>query len=347
MTLKTDTENLSFEESKKRWKAIVDRICSDDDYAYWFLHEKCRPLFSMIMWKIFGNNADYDELVNELYVVLKSPNSKGEMWHTLKTYDYRTSLFDWIKTVAVRHFYTPSSEIFTLSETMTKSGLAEEMFSNYSKAIYRKYMCFKYLDRLDDETIAIKLYLERPQLVSLSRNAIKQLKSIVANKYPEYYPELFNKTEIITVDIDDYSNSFVNTNEETNQENHIDVFQYLNAMPNKYYRKVIKALFLDDIAPEKLAIEMNTPVSNIYNIKSRGLDQLRDVALYSNEINNIEKYINLVSDDRNRTILISIFIDKKDYDVVCSELKIAEVQFKKFKKDAIKEIKNKIFKAKL
>ena len=335
-----------FEESKKQWKALIDRICCDDDFAYLFFHEKCRPLFSKILWKLYENNADYDELVNELYLLLKKPDSKGEMWHALKPYDYRTSLFDWIKTVAVRHFYTPSEEIFLIPISIVESGLAEEMFSKLRKAVYRKFMCFKYLDLLDDEIIAVKLHLERSQLAPLSRKAIRQLKSIVANQYPEYYSELFNKSEIIEVDIEDHSNSKVNTCEESNQERHIDVFQYLDAMPNKYYRKVIKALFLDDIAPEKLALEMGTPVSNIYNIKSRGLDQLRDVALYSNEISNLEKYIKLVSDDRNRTILTSIFIEKKDYDVVCSELKITEVQFKKFKKDAIKEIKNKIFKTK-
>jgi len=343
--LKEDN-NIPFEESKKQWKALIDRICSDDDFAYYFFHEKCRPLFSKILWKLYGNNADYDELVNELYLLLKKPDGKGEMWHALKTYDYRTSLFDWIKTVAVRHFYTPSEEIFLIPISIVESGLAEEMFSKLRKAVYRKFMCFKYLDLLDGETIAVKLHIERSQLAPLSRKAIRQLKSIVANQYPEYYSELFNKSEIIEVDIDNPSDSKVNASEESNQERHIDVFQYLDAMPNKYYRKVIKALFLDDIAPEKLALDMGTPVSNIYNIKSRGLDQLRDVALYSNEISNLEKYIKLISDDRNRMILTSIFIEKKDYDVVCSELKITEVQFKKFKKDAIKEIKNKIFKAK-
>lgn len=343
--LKEDNK-IPFEESMKQWKALIDRICSDDDFAYLFFHEKCRPLFSKILWKLYGNNADYDELVNELYLLLKKPDSKGEMWHALKTYDYRTSLFDWIKTVAVRHFYTPSEEIFLIPDSMVESGLAEEMFSKLRKAVYRKFMCFKYLDLFDDETIAVKLHLERSQLAPLSRKAIRQLKTIVANQYPEYYSELFNKSEIIEVDIDEHSDSKANTDEVSTQENHIDVFQYLEAMPNKYYRKVIKALFLDDIAPEKLALEMGTPVSNIYNIKSRGLDQLRDVALYSNEISNLEKYIKLVSDDRNRTILTSIFIEKKDYDIVCSELKITEVQFKRLKKDAIKEIKNKIFKEK-
>lgn len=340
-------DNLTpFEESKKQWKALIDRICNDDDFAYYFFHEKCRPLFSKILWKLYGNNADYDELVNELYLVLKRPDSKGEMWHALKTYDYRTSPFDWIKTVAIRHFYTPSEEIFLIPDSVVESGLAEEMFSKLQKAIYRKYMCFKYLAQFDDEIIANKLQLNSAQLRPLSRKAIKQLKSVVESQYPEYYSSMFLKIDVIEVDIEEPYDSSPSTDEESQEETHIDVYQYLDAMPNEYYRKVIKALYLDDISPEILAQEMNTPVSNIYNIKSRGLDQLRDIVLYSNEICNLEKYIKLISDDRNRSILTSIFIEKKDYEVVCSELKITEDQFKKFKKDAIKEIKKKIFKNK-
>ena len=176
-------DNLTpFEESKKQWKALIDRICNDDDFAYYFFHEKCRPLFSKILWKLYGNNADYDELVNELYLVLKRPDSKGEMWHALKTYDYRTSPFDWIKTVAVRHFYTPSEEFFLIPDSVVESGLAEEMFSKLQKAIYRKYMCFKYLAQFDDEIIANKLQLNSSQLRPLSRKAIKQLKSVVESQ---------------------------------------------------------------------------------------------------------------------------------------------------------------------
>lgn len=336
----------SFEESKKQWKALIDRICIDDDFAYWFFHEKCRPLFSKILWQLYGNNADYDELVNELYFVLKKPDAKGEVWHALKTYDYRTSLFDWIKTVAVRHFYSPSEDIFKIPDSVIESGLAEEMFSKLPKATCRKYMCFKYLIHLEDDVIAQKLQLNRLQLSSLSRKAIKQLKNIVESQYPEYYSSMFHKMDVIEVDIESPHDIPPCNEDESQQEAHIDVYQYLDSMPNKYYRKVIEALFLGDKSPEILAKEMNTPVSNIYNIKSRGLDQLRDVALHSNEICNLEKYIKMVSDDRNRMILTSIFIEKKDYDVVCSELKITEVQFKKFKKDAIKEIKKVIFKAK-
>ena len=117
----------------------------------------------------------------------------------------------------------------------------------------------------------------------------KQLKSVVESQYPEYYSSLFHKIEVIEVDIEERQDSSPSTEEESQQETHIDVYLYLEAMPNDYYRKVIRALFIEDKAPETLAKEMKTPVSNIYNIKTRGLDQLRDVALYSNEISNLEK----------------------------------------------------------
>ena len=79
-----------------REKSVIERICRDDNYAYYFFHEKCRPLLSKIMWTMFGNNADFDELVNELFLKLKSPNSNGEMWYSLKIFDHRTSLFDFL-----------------------------------------------------------------------------------------------------------------------------------------------------------------------------------------------------------------------------------------------------------
>lgn len=337
---------LPMSELMDRDRIIVEKICKNDDFAYYFFHEKCRPLLSKILWKIYGNNTDYDELVNELYLYLKKPSKDGDFWHGLKSFDYRTSLFDWIKTVAVRHFYTSKNEVIVIPEGLRETGLAEEMFSNLHKAVYRKFMCFKYLERLDDDAIATKLDVERPKLTALSSKAVRAFKSIVKNQYPEYYTSIFEKSEIIEVDIDSQFTPPSNNDEQLKHESHLDVYQYLDAMPNKYYRKVIKSLFIDDKAPEILAEEMGTPVSNIYNIKSRGLDQLRDIALFSNEICNLDYFIELVSNDRHRHILTSIFIDKKDYDVVCSELKITEVQFKKIKKDAIKEIKKKIFKNK-
>ena len=324
-------------------KAVVTRICSDDNFAYYFFHEKCRPLFSKILWTIFGNNSDYDELVNELYLLLKKPNVDGEYWHALKTYDYRTTLFDWIKTVAVRHFYNSSKQTFDIPIQILDTAVLENMIGEMEKAECRKYMWFKYVEQMEDAQVAIKLGVEKAKLRNLARKAIKQFKVVVEHKFPEYYDSLFSKEANNDIDIDDVSNKL---SDKADSEIKLDINQYLQAMPNERYRHVIFSIFIKDMELEELALEMNTQVSNIYNIKKRALDQLRDLAIYFNEISNLEKYINLISDDIKREILISIFIERASYETVCSKLNITEAKLKKLKKDAMKELKNKIFKAK-
>ena len=335
--------NLSRDELIEKEKVIVNRICHDDDFAYYFFHEKCRPLFSKILWTIFENNSDYDELVNELYLLLKKPNAKGEVWHALKTYDYRTTLFDWIKTVAVRHFYNSSKQNFDIPAYILDTSILENMIGEMNKAIYRKYMWFKYVEQMEEEQVAIKLDVEKPKLKNLARKAIRQFKAVVEHRFPEYYDSLFSKEESNDVDIDDVSNKL---SDEADSKAKLDISLYLQAMPNERYRHVVYSLFIKDMEPEELSLEMNTPVSNIYNIKKRALDQLRDLTIYFNEISNLEKYINLISDDIKREILISLFIKRARYETVCSKMNITEVKLKKLKKEAIKELRNKIFKAK-
>lgn len=334
---------LSREELIEKEKAIVARICNDDEFAYYFFHEKCRPLFSKILWTIFGNNSDYDELVNELYLLLKKPNVEGEYWHALRTFDYRTTLFAWIKTVAVRYFYNSSKKNFDIPAHILDTVVLESMIGELEKSEYRKYMWFKYVEQMEDTQVAIKLDVENPKLRNLARKAIRQFKTVVEHRFPEYYDSLFSKEDSNDVDIDDVSNKL---SYEAESKARFDISLYLQAMPNERYRHVIYSLFIKDMEPEELASEMNMPVSNIYNIKKRALDQLRDLAIYSNEISDLEQYINLISDDIKREILTSLFIERASYETVCSKMNITEVKLKKLKKEAIKELRNKIFKAK-
>lgn len=338
-----ETDRLTREELIEREKAVIDKICSNDDYAYNFFHEQCRPLISKILWTIYGNNGDYDELVNELYLYLKKPNKEGEYWHNLKTFDYRTSLFDWIKTVAVRHFYTPVEETFLLPESFLDSGLAEKIFAELDRSESRKYMYFKYITKLNDNELADKLHIEVSQLSALHRRSVRLLKKTVRQKYPEHLDYMFVKEDVVELNIEEAGSAI--KGEEMSSAG-IDALNYLAAMPDNLYRYVLYALFIENTEPEELAVEMNRKVSNIYNLKSRGLDQLRDVVLFSNEIQNLESFINLIDDDRKKLLLHSIFIDKRGYEEVCSMLNINESKFKKLKKDALKELKNKIFKAK-
>ncbi|MBQ0142433.1 MAG: sigma-70 family RNA polymerase sigma factor, partial [Prevotellaceae bacterium] len=276
-----DNENMSFAQIQENDRQTIEKICSDGNYAYYFFHTKCRPLLSNIVWTLYKSSAEYDELVNTLFEYLKAPGKDGEFWHKLRSFDYRTSLFDWIKIVAVRLFYTPDSEKFSIPDSLISSGVAEDMFSELPKAIHRKYMLFKYIDNLSDKEISSKLKMELNEIRSISRAAIRSLKKVVESSYSDYLSVLFQKDVVSKVDSEESENEFPSKDLTIQQDAKIDVYTYLDLMPNERYRYVIKSLFLEDKDPDDLAIELNTPISNIYNIKSRGLDQLRDIAIYN------------------------------------------------------------------
>lgn len=338
-------QKIPMEELIMRDKNIIERICSDDNFAYYFFHEKCRPLFSNIIWKIYDNNADYDELVNELYIYLKEPSQDdGLFWHRLRTFDYRTSLFDWIKTVAIRKFYTPSNEVFKISDRMIELGVAEELFLEIRIAKFRNYLYYAYIKKMPNDQLAEKLKVDTSQLSPLSRNAIKYFKNYLKNNRPEYFDSFFNVNGKDRHTIEINPNLHILTNEKDVVELNLDAQSYLSAMPNKRYQYVVQSIFLDGKQPEELAKDLDTPVPNIYNIKSRGIEQLRDIAILSGEVEKLEEHINSIVDDRYRTIIHSIFIEKEDYDSISLRLGLSPSQFKKDKKAAMKELKSLIFK---
>lgn len=339
-----EVQRLPMKELIESDKIIVERICNDDNFAYYFFYEKCRPLFSNIIWTIYNNNADYDELVNDLYIYLKEPNADGEYWHRLNTFDYRTSLFDWIKTVAIRKFYTPSNEVFNIPERMLELGVAENLFLQIKIAKYRNFLYYNYILNLSGTQLLDKLGIEESQVSALSRGSIKYFKSFLKNNYLEYYDIFFYDKSANKGTVPISPNLLIYTGEKNVVELSIDVQNYLASMPNERYKYVIKSIFLDDKSPEELSDELNTPISNIYNIKSRGIEQLRDIAIISGEVDKIEKFINMIDTDRYRKIVHSIFIDKDDYDAICLELGLTKSQFNNEKKAAMKELKSLIFK---
>lgn len=323
-------------ELMKQEKAFVNRIYSNEHFAYSYFHEKCSLLFSSTLWKIFKNKSDYDKISVNFHLQLKKSDSHGIVCRSLKMYNNKTVLFNRIKTAAVRDFSTPSHEVFTFPTPLIASQIIEEMLSNLHEAAHRKFMWFKYIKRLDDENISDEMFLERFQLTVLLHTVIKQLKSVIENHHPEYFNIIFLQYDVVEVRIEEVQEPLSENTANKHQEGQIDIYKYLDSIPNKRYRYCIKSLFLDDRNPKDLAKEMNTSVSNIYNIKSRGLNQLSDITIYPNEANNFKKYIDLISGDRKRKNSILSYVD------VCSDLEITEVLFKR----TIKEIKNKIFKAK-
>lgn len=336
-------ERLTPEQLIERDRSYVERIISDDNFAYFFLHEKCYNLFRKIQWTIFGNDADYDELINSFYEYLKRPDEEtGELWHKLKTFDYRTSLFDWIKTVAVRFFYEPCTELLSIPDYIVDSGLLEEMISSLKSPEARKYFWYAYILKYTKPEICRRFCIENKQLRLLVRRSETELRKMVKQKYPDYYNKLFYKDAVNLVDINNASH-LPSLEDSSRRSLQRDVRSIVAEMPNSRYREVIEDLFFKDLNPDEVAMMLKIRVSNVYNLKSRALEQLRDMLLYSPGEIDLLKYINRMVDDRLRFVACSIFIKKMDYDEIIKDLGITDAEFKKLKHAAMKELKELVF----
>lgn len=78
---------------------IQGLIDKDNHITQEFFFEQCKPLFCSIIKTVFNKKAKYDELVDELYLYLMEDDAEK-----LKSFQFRCSVFRWLKTTAIRFF---------------------------------------------------------------------------------------------------------------------------------------------------------------------------------------------------------------------------------------------------
>lgn len=330
---------LSWDEMVARDKAIIDRICSDDEFAYYFIYVACEPLLKKILWVIFENDAEFDELANELYLHLKRPGKDGAYWHNLRTFDHRTSLFDWVKTVAIRLFVDRKNENLIIPQAIIDNGVISEISLKLNKSFDRKLLKFYIIDQNDIDSVCKKLNIENKSFKYLYAGLVRKIAIIINKDFPEYKDLIYSNQKN-----DTFQNQYEQAFDKIEQR--IDIESYVQRMPNKNYQKIIQRLYLDEISSEQMAKELKTPISNVYNLKVRALDQLRDVVLLSGDFPNIGKYIFMITDDRLRSIATSLFIKGLSYDDIAKERGITQSEFRQTKKQVLSELKRIIYKQK-
>ena len=79
---------------------INDLIARDERVTQQFFFKDCRPLFMSIIHYIFQDKVEYDELINELYLHLMENDARR-----LRQFEGRSSIFQWLKTTAIRFFF--------------------------------------------------------------------------------------------------------------------------------------------------------------------------------------------------------------------------------------------------
>ncbi len=96
-------------------QGLIDR---DSAITKQFFFVKCQPLFRSIIHFVFSYKVDYDEFVNELYEELMKDDS-----YKLRQFEYRSTLMQWLKIIAIRHFIRKRDEMI---EDVSKESLYEE-----------------------------------------------------------------------------------------------------------------------------------------------------------------------------------------------------------------------------
>ena len=86
---------------------IIERLIARDEVVtQQFFYKDCRPLFRSVIYNVFQNKVEYDELINELYLYLMENDA-----YRLKQFEGRSSLFQWIKVVAIRYFIEKRDQV--------------------------------------------------------------------------------------------------------------------------------------------------------------------------------------------------------------------------------------------
>ena len=100
---------------------IKGLISRDNSVAKEFFFVKCRPLFCSIIKLIFGYKAEYDELVNDLYLYLMKDDAVK-----LRNFKYQSSVYQWLKVVAIRFFLKERAKMIEESRKETPYNGQEE-----------------------------------------------------------------------------------------------------------------------------------------------------------------------------------------------------------------------------
>ena len=78
---------------------IQGLIARDERITRDFFFRRCQPLIFALISKYYPGGADYDELVNDLYLHLMEDNARR-----LRQYEGRSSIYQWLKMVARNYF---------------------------------------------------------------------------------------------------------------------------------------------------------------------------------------------------------------------------------------------------
>lgn len=175
---------------------VESLLARDEKVTRDFFYLWCRPLLSSLIRKIFPYEVDYDELVNELYLYLMENDG-----HRLRTFQGRSSIYQWLKCVATRFFLdkrdageviedsscdplfkTEVIQVDAQEEAAVRQDLSK-MLSLMHTPRYRLVITRLFLEGYDYKELAQELDITVANLYNIKKRAMSEFAAIVIKEY--------------------------------------------------------------------------------------------------------------------------------------------------------------------
>ena len=178
-------------------REIVDAlIARDAAVTEQFFFKDCRPLFVSIIRNVFSYEVDYDEFVNEFYIYLMEDDARR-----LRQFECRSSIFQWMKVVAIRYFVAKRNRVIDLNPQnplIDRSQLIADKHSAVQddakmdvEALLAKMPNRRYayvvrrllIDDAEPQTVAKELNIEVFNLYNIKKRAIAALTELALKEF--------------------------------------------------------------------------------------------------------------------------------------------------------------------
>lgn len=102
---------------------LIDCLMAGDGQVVEYLfYDKCRAMFGYIIKEVFSHRIHIDELVNELYLMLREDN-----WRRVRKFEGRSRFTTWLSVVATRFFIAKRDQMI---DSARNNPLSEWQINN-------------------------------------------------------------------------------------------------------------------------------------------------------------------------------------------------------------------------
>ena len=179
-------------------------IARDEQVTRLFFFKNCRPLFMSIIRNVFSYEVDYDEFVNEFYLHLMKNDA-----HSLRQFQGRSTIYQWIKVVAIRYFIAKRDNMIDMDpdDNLLKNEVVEEengagetainarmdiehLFSLMTNKRYVHAIRRLVLEEAEPKEVARELMTNVDNLYNIKKRAIAALTEIALKEIEKYEKEI-------------------------------------------------------------------------------------------------------------------------------------------------------------